>query len=190
MRRIFLALDLPESHCRQLALTQMLLPLPRRVDPALFHLTLVFLEKVSDPALEALDEALAALRLPAPEVRLRGLGHFGGEKPRSVHVLADPEPALMALQAKLDTACRRSGLDPEARRFVPHVTLGRFAPPPLAEALRLERALAEGGGLALPAFVPADVGLFESLLSGKTPYYQKLASYPMRHEPREPEARP
>ena len=179
MRRLFLAFDLPDDLRSQLAVAQFLLPLPRRVEPAMFHLTLVFLGKVADPDLEALHEALSTLRLSPVEIRLHGLGHFGGERPRSVHVLADRKPALLALQAKLETTVRRVGLQVEARRFIPHVTLGNFQPPPLPDALRLERALAEGAGFTAPAYTATELVLYESHLSGKAPWYEPLVRYPL-----------
>jgi len=47
MIRAFLALDLPGDIRSALAVQQFLLPLPRRIEPALFHLTLVFLGEAS-----------------------------------------------------------------------------------------------------------------------------------------------
>ena len=85
----------------------------------------------------------------------------------------------MALQAKVDTAARRAGAEPQARRFVPHVTLGRFRPPPLPEALRLERAVAMGAGFALPPFALHEMVLYESSLGGKSAQYTPLARYPL-----------
>ena len=177
MRRVFLALDLPEDIRAQLAVQQFLLPLPRKVDPALFHLTLVFLGETPDSVLEAVHDALCHLRCTDVQVALRDLGLFGGARPRSVHVQVAEDPGLIALQARVETACRRAGGDPEHRRFVPHVTLGRFAAPPPEQAMRLERAVAETrfGPLSFPA---REMVMYQSHLSGKTPWYEPLARYP------------
>ena len=37
--------------------------------------------------------------------------------------------ALEHLQAKIETALQRAGLEPERRRFIPHVTLARLDQP-------------------------------------------------------------
>ena len=178
MRRVFLALDLPDDIRAALAVQQFLLPLPRRVPAENFHLTLVYLGETPEPLLETVHEAWADLRLPALSLQIQGFGLFGGDRPRSCHAALAPNPDLMALQAKLETAARRAGADPEHRRFTPHITLGRFRPPPPAEAMRLERAVAMGVGFAPPAFICREMVLYESHLGGKTAHYEALARYP------------
>ena len=84
----------------------------------------------------------------------------------------------MALQARVQGACRRAGAQAEHRRFVPHVTLGRFAPPPAEQAMRLERAVAETR-LGPLTFAAREMVLHQSHLSGKLPWYEPLARYPL-----------
>lgn len=179
MMRVFLALDLPEATRAALALQQFLLPLPRKVEPEALHVTLVFLGEASPDGLEAVHEAWEGLRLPVLSLQIQGLGLFGGSRPRLCYAGLASNPALMALQAKVETAARRAGAAPEARRFIPHITLGRFAPPPPEASFRLERAVALGAGFALPAFEAREMVLYESLLSGKAPRYSVLARYPL-----------
>ena len=179
MKRVFLAIDLPDDIRAALTVQQFLLPLPRRVPPESFHLTLVFLGDCPLPVLEAMHEALASLSLPALSVQIQGFGLFGGDRPHSCHACLAPNPPLMALQAKVETAARRAGASPPARRFHPHVTLGRFRPPPLPEIMGLERAVALGAGFALPPFHAREMVLFESHLGGKSPHYAPLARYPL-----------
>lgn len=179
MKRVFLALDLPDDIRAALAVQQFLLPLPRKVAPGTLHLTLVFLGQTPLPVLESVHEAFAALRLQALSLQIQGFGLFGGDRPRVAFAALAPNPGLMALQAKVEQAARRAGADPEHRRFVPHVTLGRFAPPPLAEAMRLERAIALGAGFAPPPFTPREMVLYESHPGSKTAVYTPLARYPL-----------
>jgi 2'-5' RNA ligase len=178
MIRAFLALDLPETVRAALAVQQFLLPLPRRVDPAAFHLTLVFLGEVAPQALEAAHEAFEGLRIAPFALTLEGLGLFGGDRPRTAWAGVQPCEALMRLQAGADRAARRAGPAPKARRFVPHVTLGRFPPPPLAQAMALERAVAEGAAFRAGPFPVAEMVLYESRLLPQGPRYQPLARYP------------
>lgn len=179
MKRVFLGLDLPDDIRAALAVQQFLLPLPRRRPPETFHLTLVFLGEVPLPLLEAVHEAWEVLHVPAFSLQIQGFGLFGGDRPRVCYAALAPNPALMALQAKVEQAARRAGASPEARRFTPHITLGRFPPPPPAETMRLERAVAMGAGFAPPAFALREMVLFESLSGGKGARYVPLARYPL-----------
>ena len=179
MKRVFLAFELPESHRAALAVQQFLLPLPRKVAPESFHLTLVFLGETPMAVIEAVHEGWQALRLRQVSLQIQGFGLFGGARPRAAYAALVPDPALIALQAKLEQAARRAGATPEHRRFVPHVTLGRFPPPPPAEAMRLERAVAMASGFALPPFVASDMVLYESRLGASSARYEELARYPL-----------
>lgn len=179
MRRVFLALPLPEAACAALTLQQVLLPLPRRVAPDSLHLTLVFLGKTPPEVLQAVHESWNALHLPALTLHIQGFGLYGDDRPRSCHARIAPNPVLMTLQAKVEEAARSAGATPEHRCFVPHVTLGNFPPPPVDAALRLERAVALGEGFRLPPFSVSEMVLYESHLSDKGPRYDALARYPL-----------
>lgn len=179
MTRAFLALGLPDHARSALAVQQFLLPLPRRVPPEDFHLTLCFVgEAVPDDVLQSLHESLEALRLPAIEVALQGIGHFGGTKPRAVYAAVRSDPALDHLQAKMTTAARRAGCTIPHTRFVPHVTLGRFTRLPAEDIPRLERAIVAGAAFRLQPFRVGEVTLFASTL-GDPPRYDVLATYPL-----------
>lgn len=177
MIRAFLGLDLPGDIRSALAVQQFVLPLPRRIDPALFHLTLVFLGDQSDATLEALHEGFAALKIAPFDLSLQGLGLYGGNRPTSAWAgVARSEP-LMRLQAKADRVARQILPQLEHRRFSPHVTLGNFRPPGFAETASLERAVAETPFRAGPWQVQGMV-LWQSTLSHKGPHYTPLAQYP------------
>ncbi|MGQ0564293.1 MAG: RNA 2',3'-cyclic phosphodiesterase [Gemmobacter sp.] len=182
MIRAFLALALPPQVRSRLEVLQHLLPLSRAVDPDTFHLTLVFLGEVPDPVLVALDDDLQRLRLPPFDLTLSGVGLFGGGKPRAAWAGVAPSEPLTRLQAKLDHAARMAGALPDARRFRPHVTLGRFAPPDPEDRLRLERAVVAQAGFAAGPFVVDEVTLYRSHLTRSGSEYQVLATYPPRFD--------
>lgn len=179
MIRSFVALDLPDSLRSALAVQQFLLPLPQKVPTPNLHLTLVFLGEQPDAVLEAAHDAFAALRLPAFELELSGLGLFGGDRPSSAHAGALASEPLMRLQRKIATAARRAGVELPARRFVPHVTLGRFRPPPPDERLRLERAVAMQGGFRAGPVVVEDFVLYRSTPARGGSRHDELARYPL-----------
>ena len=60
------------------------------------------------------------------EVKVQGLSSFGGRKPRAVVASVEPSRPLIELQAELERLMQRLGLDPEGRKFTPHVTLARL----------------------------------------------------------------
>jgi RNA 2',3'-cyclic 3'-phosphodiesterase len=178
MIRAFLALDLPDHIRSTLAVQQFLLPLPRKVDPAQFHLTLAFLGEVPDAVLEGVHDAMQTLRLPAFDLTLQGIGHFGGARPQAVYVGARATDALLHLQSKVETAARRAGADIPRTRFVPHVTLGRFATPGPTDLPTLERAIVAGAGFRADPFPVREVVLYRSI-TGTRPRYEDLARYPL-----------
>lgn len=132
MLRLFVALALPAELKAQLALLAGGIPGVRWVAPENYHLTLRFIGEIERWRAEEADAALAAIRAPAFQLALRGVGHF--EKAGRIAALwvgAERNDGLTFLQAKVETALQRAGFEPERRRFAPHVTLARTerAPP-------------------------------------------------------------
>lgn len=178
MIRAFVALPLPPEVRERLAMAQFLLPLPRKLPPESLHVTLAFLGDTPEPVLEEVHLALSALHLPPVRLALQGFGLFGGDRPRSFHALVVPDAALDHLHARVARACAMAGATPEARRFVPHVTLGRFRAN-MVDAMRLERAVADGAGFAAGPWIADRVMLFRSDSGADGPHYQELADYPL-----------
>ena len=179
MIRAFLAIELDPALRSALAVQQFLLPLPRKELVENLHLTLVFLGEQAERKLEEVHEAIGTLRLPALSLDLAGLGLFGGEKVRAVWAGVSPNPQLMRLQEKLETAVRRAGIETEHRRFVPHVTLGRFRPPGIEERMRIERAVASGSDFHAGPMPVGEIVMFESIRSAAGSRYEALARYPL-----------
>lgn len=179
MIRAFVAIPLPEAVRQQLAVTQFMLPLPRRVMPENLHITLAFLGDVEEPALEELHMELSRIAMGPITLRFDRFGMFGGDKPRNLHMRIAPDPALEQLAHKVMQAARAAGITPEARRFMPHVTLGRFRPEAF-DRPRMERALAEIGAVQAPPFTVDAFALYRSTLRPDGPVYDELARYPLQ----------
>lgn len=177
MIRSFLAIALPDPVLSALRVQQFLLPLPKKVAPDTLHLTLVFLGENTEPVLEAAHDAFAAIRARRFMLRLSGLGLFGGAKPRAAWAGLAPSEPLIHLQAKLEQAARLSGIAVENRRFLPHVTLGRFPTPAPEDVIRLERAIAGGMDFRSDPFEVTDFRLYQSRLTAKGSVYDELARY-------------
>ncbi|MBK1661103.1 RNA 2',3'-cyclic phosphodiesterase [Paracraurococcus ruber] len=124
--RLFVALALPAAIKAQLALLAGGIPGARWVPPENYHLTLRFIGEVESWRAEEVDEALAAIRAPGFGLCLRGVGTFEkGGRINALWVGVEKTDGLSFLQAKVETALQRIGLEPERRRFAPHVTLAR-----------------------------------------------------------------
>ena len=126
MLRLFVALALPAALKAQLAVLSGGIPGAKWVPPENYHLMLRFIGEVESWRAQEVDDALATIRARPFELSLRGLGTF--EKGGRIHALwvgAEKTEGLAFLQSKVETALQRIGLEPERRRFAPHVTLAR-----------------------------------------------------------------
>jgi len=148
MPRLFTGLAVPPHVADALKAYQGGLPGARWIEPRDFHVTLRFLGDVEATVADDVVEALGEMRTRPPlTVRLAGLGIFGGDKPRALYASVAADPALTDLQAEQERLARRTGIDPERRKFTPHVTLARLRrdATPEATAMYLSQA---------PVFVP------------------------------------
>lgn len=134
--RLFVALELPESVVAALeawgATELSAVSGLRRVGAEALHVTLCFLgsrplEEI--PAIAGACSVLSGERAPA--LGLDGLLWLPVRRPRVLAVgVADGTGRLAHLQATLGGALERGGwYAPERRRFVAHVTMGRFGRP-------------------------------------------------------------
>jgi RNA 2',3'-cyclic 3'-phosphodiesterase len=179
MIRAFLGIELPQSIRGALQVQQFLLPLPRKVEPEKLHMTLVFLGDCPEPALDAAHDGFEALRETGFPLMLQGLGLFGKEKPHCAWAGVAPSPQLMHLQTKVETIARRAGCPIDSRKFMPHVSLGRFSAPPPSETARLERAIAMGAGFRTEPWQVTELVLWQSHLMRKGAHYRVLTRYPL-----------
>ena len=129
MLRLFVGIEFPPELRLRLSLLQSGVAGAKWVDPGNFHLTLRFIGEVDEGLAADVDEALLRVKARPFSLQLAGAGVFGGDKPRQLWVGVEREPALAALQGKIETALIRVGLPPEPRKYTPHVTLARLFMP-------------------------------------------------------------
>lgn len=179
MIRAFIALPIPEDVAQGLHQLQALLRLPSEVDPHDFHLTLAFLGEQPDAVLQEVHEGLDVLSMPGFPLELRGVGLFGGARPRVVWAGVAPSEPLMRLQAKVAQVAVRAGVRVPARSYAPHVTLGRLPHLPPDEVGRLERAVVAQQAFRAGPWLVAESGLYASHGKVRGPKYEMLNSYPL-----------
>lgn len=126
-KRLFVAIDMPE------AVTDLLVGL----DPHLrgvrwmradqIHLTLSFFGNVGPISEEALREKLAAIRFTAFFMPVIGIGTFPQKgKPNVIWAgVGAGHPQLFHVYKRVQEAALAAGLEPDLRRFHPHITFAR-----------------------------------------------------------------
>ena len=102
------------------------LPGARWIDSQNYHVTLRFIGDVDDSAAREVAWLLGQVRRREFELRLDSISAFGGRRPRAVVAALSQTPSLMELQAEHERLIRRIGLEPEGRKYTPHVTLARL----------------------------------------------------------------
>ena len=126
MPRLFAGLEIPSDICHTLSSLRGGLPGARWVDPDNYHVTLRFIGDIDGTSAGEIASMLARVDRKPFEVTVQGLSSFGGRKPRAVVASIVPTRPLIELQAELERLMQRIGLDPEGRKFTPHVTLARL----------------------------------------------------------------
>lgn len=102
------------------------------------HITVGFFGDVTDDFAEILDMELARRPLPAFELQLSGLGHFGSNPPFSLWAgvqsvkkpIGDTDSIdpLLRLHTHVKKCARAAKIEMERRVFRPHVTLAYLSP--------------------------------------------------------------
>lgn len=177
MPRLFTGLEIPADIGFALSLKRGGLTGARWIDADNYHITLRFIGDVdhhtANDVADSLDRLSNSMRF---SVRLNQLGIFGGDKPRSLYAGVEPSEALTRLQAAQERVLQRAGLEPEGRKFVPHVTLARLRS---SNALEVARFMAEAGRFEPLSFAVGRFVLFSSKDSvGGGPYVIEQ-SYPL-----------
>ena len=126
MPRLFTGLEIPAEIGQSLSNLRGGLPGARWIDPENYHVTLRFIGDIDGASANEIASMLFRVDRKPFEVKVQGLQSFGGRKPRAVVATIAPSKPLMELQAELERMMQRIGLDPEGRKFIPHVTLARL----------------------------------------------------------------
>ncbi len=126
MPRLFTGLEIPDAVGQSLSLLRGGLPGARWIDPENYHITLRFIGDVDDAIAREIAYTFGRVRRGPFELRLDGLSSFGGKRPRAVVANVQSSQSLMDLQAEHERLMQRVGLEPEGRKYTPHVTLARL----------------------------------------------------------------
>ena len=160
MPRLFTGIEIPAEQREEIA--RLKVPLPggsRWAEPDDLHLTLRFVGDIEKPQAREFADNLETIDVDAFELRLAGLGVFGGNEPRSIWSGVETSAPLEALARANDRAARAAGLPPDGRQFKPHVTLARVK---YASADEVARVLQRIGAFRSKPFIVSRFVLFSA----------------------------
>jgi len=177
MPRLFTGLEIPPDVGQALSSLRGGLPGARWIDPENYHLTLRFIGDVDDSIAQEVALLLGRVRREPFDLHFEGVTSFGGRKPRAVVAAVPPVQALLDVQAEQERLMQRIGLEPEGRKFTPHVTLARLRD---ASSFAVADYLSARGYFRTASFRISQFVLFSSRDSvGGGPYVIE-ASYPLK----------
>lgn len=180
MPRLFVGLEVPAAIGQRLSMLRGGLPGARWIDSGNYHITLRFIGDIDDVLAREIAFILGTVRRAEFNLRLDGLSSFGGRKPRAVFASVPAIPPLLELQAELERLLRRVGMEPEGRKFTPHVTLARLRD---TSSWQVADFLAMRGMFQSAPFEVSRFVLFSSRASvGGGPYVVE-ADYPLSAAP-------
>jgi 2'-5' RNA ligase len=126
-KRLFVAIDLPDSTRQLLAGIDPHIRGVRWTDPAQMHLTLGFFDHVAEHVELRLREKLAGIQFKPFFLPIFGVGKFPEKgHPKVIWIgVGAAHPHLFQLHKRVQEAALQCGLEPELRPFHPHVTIAR-----------------------------------------------------------------
>jgi 2'-5' RNA ligase len=124
--RLFTGLEVPSNIAAELATLRGGISGARWIAVENYHFTLRFIGDIDERMAGEAADVLGEIRRPSLIVTIDGLGWFGADRPRAIIARIRPTAPLVELQADQERRLRRIGLEPETRKFSPHITLARL----------------------------------------------------------------
>ena len=178
--RLFVALPLPAEVLKDLARLCSGLPGARWVRPENMHVTVRFIGEADGPGADDVHRALKGVRGRSFPLALTALGSFqSGRKIRQLWAGVGDQPLLVRLRDDVEKALVQSGLEPERRKFKPHVTIARFNKKP---GNKLGPYLEANGAFSAGPFPVTAFVLMRSYLGRAGAHYEVMADYPLEEE--------
>ena len=175
--RLFFALRPPAP------VRESLLSLMEQVDGARWqdddqlHLTLRYLGETDERTAEDIADAARHIAFSPFDISIEGCSYFEKKGvPRQLYTRVRPDDRLSALHKKLDRICVKCGIEPERRKFVPHITLARLN----QSSGPLGTFLTRHGAANLGPWRVDDYILYESHLREQGSLYEPLCTYSAR----------
>ncbi len=177
MIRLFIGIAMPAGVRRLLSSLGSTIPGARPVPEEQIHLTLRFIGEVEATMFHDIRERLVDIDSRPLTTAISGVGHFPPRgKPRVVWAGLESAGDIIILRNKVNSLLRQCGVEPERRKFHPHVTLARLknSSPERVAAFLQTNAL-----LQSPEIVIDRVNLYSSRLLAEGAIHRIEAVYPL-----------
>jgi 2'-5' RNA ligase len=127
IKRLFVAIDLPESTQQSLAGLDPHIRGVRWTEPDQMHLTLGFFGDVPEDIGIKLREKLSAIEFGAFFLLVNGVGMFSSKgAPKIIWIgVGRAHPHLFQIHKRVQEAALAAGIEPELRPWHPHITIAR-----------------------------------------------------------------
>jgi RNA 2',3'-cyclic 3'-phosphodiesterase len=177
MPRLFIAAEIPEWAKEKLAEISFGLPDAHWVPEEQYHLTLRFLGEMENSRLEMLRESLASLKASSFYLTLHGLGLFPlrGD-PEVLWTGVDRSDELLSLRHKVERLVVGHGVEPDTRKFFPHITLARIGN---CDQDEIGQYLVENSLFKLQELPIQSFGLYSSHLTSEGAIHQLVETFPL-----------
>jgi 2'-5' RNA ligase len=178
VRRLFLAIDLPEEH--QVAIRFLRVPIPgaKWVPEEQLHLTLRFIGDADDELTGRISASVSGIIAEPFLLALKGVGYFPPKgAPKVLWVGLDSSDALLNLHSDVEKALLRVGLESDIRSFSPHVTIARLKE---TSAGLLAPFLQKNNRFAPLNFLVTEFVLYSSTLMSQGAIHRSLLHVPLR----------
>jgi 2'-5' RNA ligase len=146
--------------------------------PEQWHVTLQFLGETEETRFSCVVEQLRGVRASAVDVDLADPGFF--ERAGVFHIAVRLTPSLVTLHDQVEQALQLCKFEPEARAFMPHITLARrkgHVPSP--DFARLQKAVQHMPAARLPSFQAKEFLLYQSFTGPAGAKYEVRERFPL-----------
>jgi RNA 2',3'-cyclic 3'-phosphodiesterase len=126
MMRLFTGLEISADAALDLKMMQSGIAGARWIDATSFHITLRFMGDIDVGVGREVAYALQRLEFKPFTLTLKNIDVFGGKNPHALIIHVGENEELRRLQQAQERLCQSFGLEPEQRKFIPHVTLARL----------------------------------------------------------------
>ncbi len=125
--RVFFTLIPPSDIRQRLCLLMGGVERARWQSDAQLHLTVRYIGDVDGRVADMLVAETDRLPLSSIEARLDGMGQFSrGDHVQQLWAGVSPAEPLVRLHRQIERICVSAGLEPDGRKYVPHITLARL----------------------------------------------------------------
>jgi 2'-5' RNA ligase len=129
MHRLFIALDFPDEVRESVSNMCIGVPAAKWVSKDQLHLTLRFIGDADDGLFSEIEDVLHDVNASKFSIALKGVGYFPPRrKPNVLWVGIEPCVALTILREEIEALMEELGLEPEERKYHPHITVARLRP--------------------------------------------------------------